>query len=192
MMPGTDTRFNRIGTEEAGMKLLAALLFFILTVPVSAERPSLFDHLQGLEGESFRGSMTFPEDPDHEMNKPMNIEIIRVTDDELRIPLQVGEDRSRTWVLTRSDQGVLLKHDHRHEDGTAHEVTNYGGMSPPLGLGSLLIFPADQDTAVMLPAASTNVWTLRLTPDGRSLVYYLERESKPRFEATFDLGESNR
>lgn len=33
---------------------------------------------------------------------------------ELRIPFHVGDDHSRTWVLTRTPNGLRLKHDHRH------------------------------------------------------------------------------
>ena len=38
--------------------------------------------------------------------------------DEVRIPFWVGEDHSRTWVVTRTETGLRLKHDHRHEDGS--------------------------------------------------------------------------
>jgi hypothetical protein len=154
-----------------------------------AGTPGLFEHLQSLEGQAFAGRMTYPEDPDHKMNKPMRIEVNRISDSELRIPLHVGEDRSRTWILRKQTSGVQLKHDHRHADGTPDEVTNYGGHSRSPGLGSLLIFPADEETATLLPEASTNVWTLRLSPNGRSLTYYLERHSQPRFEAVFDLSK---
>lgn len=167
--------------------VLTSLAIALVTGPVWAERLDLFDRLEALDGQSFSGSMTFPDEPDHEMNHPMRIEIQRDSDGVLKIPLQVGDDKSRTWILTRVEDGVLLKHDHRQEDGTPDEITNYGGVAQPLGLGTLLVFPADEDTATMLPPASTNVWTMRLSPDERYFHYYLERESEPRFQATFDL-----
>lgn len=46
---------------------------------------------------------------------------------EIRIPFHVGDDRSRTWVLTRTATGLRLKHDHRHQDGTPDAITQYGG-----------------------------------------------------------------
>ena len=166
------------------------LLLFLLAVPAPAEQPpSLFDTLMSLDGRAFSGSMTYPNDPGHEMNRPMRIEVKKESDDVLHVPFQVGDDRSRTWVLRRDQEGVLLKHDHRHTDGTPDEVTNYGGLARPLGLGSLLVFPADEETATLLPEAASNVWTLRLSPDGEALTYYLERHGKPRFEAVFDLSE---
>lgn len=39
-------------------------------------------------------------------------------DGELRIPFHVGDDHSRVWILTRTDAGLRLKHDHRHKDGS--------------------------------------------------------------------------
>lgn len=164
------------------------MLSCCLLNPVWADSPLLFDVLQGLDGQVYQGKMTYPNDPNHDMNKPMQITIKVVSDKEIRIPLYVGEDRSRTWILTRTEEGVLLKHDHRHEDGTPDELTNYGGFaagSPPLGIQ--LVFPADEQTKTMLPEAVTNAWSLRLSPDHSRLSYYLERHSQPRFEATFEL-----
>lgn len=165
---------------------LSLALFCVTASPVLAES-TLFDTLHALGGKTYKGQMTFPKDGEHDMNKPMQITVQVVSDDEIRIPLQVGEDRSRTWILTRSKDGVLLKHDHRHADGTPDDLTNYGGLAANIELGNQLIFPADDDTKTMLPEASTNAWSLRLSPDGSQLFYYLERHSEPRFEAAFDI-----
>jgi hypothetical protein len=55
----------------------------------------------------------------------MHVRVCR--DDEIQIPLHVGENRSRTWILTRTAEGLRLKHDHRLEDGSDDPVTQYGG-----------------------------------------------------------------
>jgi len=57
------------------------------------------------------------------------MEVRSCTEEEIRIPFHVGEDRSRTWVLSRSDSGFRLVHDHRHEDGSADAITGYGGSA---------------------------------------------------------------
>lgn len=167
--------------------LLAVLTLLLITPPVFADEASLFSHLQRLDGKTFPGRMSYPSDPDHEMNKPMTITVEVVSEQEIRIPLQVGEDSSRTWVLTRTPAGILLKHDHRHQDGTPDRVTNYGGLATRVELGTLLVFPADEETSALLPEAATNAWSLRLSPDGSRLYYYLERHREPRFEAVFEL-----
>ena len=54
---------------------------------------------------------------------------------EFRIPFTVGDDRSRTWVVTRTSSGLQLKHDHRHEDGTEDKLSQYGGETAGPGTG---------------------------------------------------------
>ena len=53
----------------------------------------------------------------------------------------VGEDRSRTWILTLSEKGLLFKHDHRHPDGTPDKITMYGGWAAEGGTAYLNVFP---------------------------------------------------
>jgi hypothetical protein len=107
--------------------------------------------------------------------------------DTIRIPFHVGENRSRTWVLTRTANGIRLKHDHRHEDGTADSVTQYGGDTREPGESGRQSFHADSLTASLISAARANVWTIEIVP-GRSFAYALRREgSDRRFRAEFDL-----
>jgi hypothetical protein len=105
----------------------------------------------------------------------------------IRIPLHVGEDRSRTWVLTRSARGLRLEHDHRHADGTEDAITRYGGDARPGAEDWRVEFPADSLTARLIPAAATNVWTIELVP-GERFAYALRREGTDRrFRLEFDL-----
>jgi hypothetical protein len=107
--------------------------------------------------------------------------------DEIRIPFHVGENRSRTWVLTRVPGGLRLKHDHRHEDGSEDEITQYGGDTRTPGSATRQEFPADAHTASLIPAAATNVWTVEVVP-GRTFAYALRREGTDRrFRIEFDL-----
>lgn len=109
------------------------------------------------------------------------------TANEIRIPFHVGENRSRTWVLTRTTNGVRLKHDHRHEDGTPDRITQYGGDTRPGDADLSLDFFADAHTATLIPTARTNIWTIALEP-GRTFTYALRREeSGRRFRVEFDL-----
>lgn len=91
-------------------------------------------------------------------------------------------------MLTRTGQGVLLKHDHRHLDGTEDSVTQYGGDSRPHPTSThALEFPADSLTAALIPPAATNVWTVEVEP-GTRFVYALRREGTDRrFRIEFDL-----
>jgi hypothetical protein len=109
------------------------------------------------------------------------------SENEIRIPFHVGEDRSRTWVITRTPTGLRLKHDHRHADGSEDAVTQYGGDSADGGTGNRQDFPADAFTAGLIPAAATNIWTLAVE-QGRLFAYALRRDAEGRrFRIEFDL-----
>lgn len=174
------------------MLLLCFLLLLSLAPALAEPDPAaraFFDHLTRLDGRSFQGRMAFPLDqPDHDMaGKPMRLKVDVVSPEEIRVPFQVGEDRSRTWILRLTPAGLSLQHDHRLADGSPDPVNLYGGTALAGGLGLTQIFPADAHTAGVLPEASSNVWMLQLSPDGKSLVYALERHQEPRFQAVFEL-----
>lgn len=153
----------------------------------AAEAPpgtALFETLRGLCGATFAGSSVFPTDPkDSFFGKPLVARVASCTADEVRVPFAVGEDRSRTWVFTRTPAGITLKHDHRHADGTPDAQTGYGGPATPAGSALTQNFAADAYTAKLIPAAASNVWTIVLSADGATLSYILNRDGRLRFEA---------
>jgi len=154
--------------------------------PAAADaRMAFFESVGDLCGIGFEGTMSFPDDPEHAFaGKHLVAQIAECSAGEIRIPFAVGEDHSRTWILSFGEAGLLLKHDHRHADGTPDEITMYGGWATGEGTALSQSFPADEATAELIPAAATNVWTLTLAGDGSSLTYSLERHAEPRFEAT--------
>jgi hypothetical protein len=108
----------------------------------------------------------------------------------VRIPFHVGEDRSRTWVLSRTGTGLRLKHDHRHADGSEDRVTQYGGDTPDGGSAERQTFPADAFTRALLirennPAGAANVWAMEVRP-GTVFAYELRRPGR-FFRVEFDL-----
>ena len=141
-------------------------------------------------GQTYEGVVVFPAEPAAPFKDARLLMLVQQCGPtEWRIPFWVGEDKSRTWVLTPTGEGLLFKHDHRHEDGTPDAVTNYGGLADALGSARQQNFPADAFTAGLIPAAATNVWRLRLSDDGKIFSYILERDGKPRFQADFDLSK---
>lgn len=109
--------------------------------------------------------------------------------DRIRIPFHVGEDRSRTWVLTRTASGVRLKHDHRHQDGTSDVLTMYGGDTATSGTAQRQDFPVDADSIALFRAndravSVTNVWAMEVTPT--RFAYELRRPGR-HFRVEFDL-----
>lgn len=143
-----------------------------------------FDRIKSLCGARFEGQSVFPEDPGDGFRDQLLVAVIEICNaDEIRIPFIVGEDHSRTWILRKTNDGLQLKHDHRHEDGTADKVTLYGGTATMSGTRQTQSFPADAYTANLIPEATTNEWFLSLSGDNNEITYYLERHNKARFKA---------
>ncbi len=165
------------------------LLSTTMILAACVEKPQsnqqvFFDNLTTLCGQTFTGASTFPDDPNHDFaGKLLVADFNDCHSNEVRIRFDVGEDRSRTWVVTESDAGLLLKHDHRHADGTPDEITNYGGWADDRGSQWQQYFPADAETAALIPAAATNVWMLQYDPQFQVLTYDLKRHGMPRYQA---------
>ena len=170
------------------MRLLFILIMgFSINLQLLAQNAFL-NKLQPYCGKSYSGQVKHPTgDKDPFAGKSLVIHFKNCNGQEIRIPFAVGDDHSRTWILTQTDQGLLLKHDHRLKDGTPDEVTMYGGFANENSDSWSAIFPADEYTAELLPAAATNEWTLALSKDGKMLSYMLRRDGTLRFQADFDL-----
>lgn len=150
--------------------------------------PDFFKTFSQYCGQTYEGKTVFPDDPGHDFaGKKLIMNIAECSDKEIRVPFQVGENTSRTWVITRTSKGLLLKHDHRHADGTPDDLTMYGGYEDELSTAFKVNFAADEATAIMLPEASTNVWSLSFDEKNNQFIYYLTRHDKPRYKAVFDL-----
>ena len=111
------------------------------------------------------------------------------TDTELKVPFHVGDDHSRTWVITKTQYGLHLAHDHRHKDGSEDKVTMYGGMTADMGSATEQSFPVDaysinnfRDNG--LNVSITNVWHMYIEPE--EFTYRLTREERD-FRVDFDL-----
>ena len=158
--------------------------------PSADPRDVFFARLTALCGSAFEGRIASPPvEADRDFaGKRLLMHVRDCSEDEIRIPFAVGDDRSRTWVLTRQKSGaILLKHDHRHADGTPDRVTRYGGATSNSGSATRQMFPADEQTTSILPAAAANVWWIELVA-GEYFSYNLRRMGTDRyFSIKFDL-----
>lgn len=145
--------------------------------------------LESLCGQAFQGRVTESVPPDPSFDGQTMVMHVRQCDqNQIRIPFFVGADRSRTWVITPTPDGLRLKHDHRHEDGSEDDVTQYGGHTEEEGTGRVQDFHADAFTKELIPAAAGNIWTVEVSP-GDLFAYGLRREGADRrFRVEFDLG----
>lgn len=152
------------------------------------EQEKFWISLQELCGKAYKGVViTAPANDTIFKGKALVMHVRSCTPSLIRIPFFVGENRSRTWVFSKSDESLQLKHDHRHEDGKEDSITQYGGSTTNRGKSTMQLFPADQETTNMLPAAAANVWWIDLVP-GEYFTYNLRRIGTDRlFSIRFDL-----
>lgn len=144
-------------------------------------------------GKAYAGKIVAnePANPDDPFaGKPLVMHVRKCEPSRVEIPFHVGDDHSRTWVLTRTASGVNLAHDHRHEDGSPDPVTMYGGETTKPGSAERQEFPASAATRELferqdLKASLTNVWAMEIEP-GKSFVYELSRPGR-LFRVEFDL-----
>lgn len=87
------------------------------------------------------------------------------TDTLTHISLHLDDDHSRNLLITKQPGTLQLKHDHRHDDGTEDEITQYGGLANSPGLETRQIFYADDHTAEILPMREDNFWFIDLMND---------------------------
>jgi hypothetical protein len=146
--------------------------------------------LNQLCGQRFEGRVVSTDPADADMASQRLLMHVRdCSPEEVRIPFQVGEDRSRTWVISRTPTGLRLKHDHRHADGTEDVLSQYGGDTASSGSETRQEFPADAFSKDLFlregnPASVDNVWAIEATDT--LFAYELSRPQR-LFRVEFDL-----
>lgn len=166
-------------------------LLLITSYTFAQSDKAFFNELKSLEGKTFYGRAIYMPDTTNSNDfwgKELKFTVNKSKKSVLRLPFDVGENKSRTWVLTKSKNGIQLKHDHRHEDGSPDSISNYGGDSDTkISTELTQYFPADAFTAKLIPAAATNRWIMQFSPDKKKFYYILERNNTLRFKAEFNL-----
>ncbi len=159
----------------------------------ASNQDQFFAALTAQCGKRFNGKMVSTDPADTErFSGPMQMHVRDCNDSEIRIPFSVGEDHSRTWVISRTGQGLRLKHDHRHEDGSEDILSQYGGDTAGEGSATRQEFPVDEFSKQLFEAQSlnvsmTNVWAVEMIP-GQLFAYELKRENR-FFRVEFPLDE---
>ena len=173
----------------------AILLILSGCTTLAARQPAdaFMARLQSLCGQAFEGRVVTGDPADADMRSQRLVMHVReCSAAEVKIPFHVGDDRSRTWVITRTTQGLRLKHDHRHADGSPDELTMYGGDTASLGTAGRQEFPVDAESIALFTrtnrsVSNSNVWAVEA---GRSVfAYELRRPPIPGgrfFRVEFD------
>jgi hypothetical protein len=120
-----------------------------------------------------------PGDTQIDPEAPLVVHFWECGEDELRFPLHVGENRSRTWVFIRHDDALELRHDHRHEDGTEESNTWYGASTMAEGSANRQEFVSERNGMLV-------GWRVEIEP-GQRFTYGTIRDGEWRHHLEFDL-----
>lgn len=164
----------------------------LMAVPESsiATHDEFFNSLRSLCGTAYQGKVTIDNAPgDSFTNKKLVMHIRKCDDTQLQVPFHVGDDSSRTWLISKTGSGLSLKHDHRHKDGSDDALTLYGGHTMDAGWAQVQSFPADQYSKELfvkngIPQSNGNTWQIYLYPE--RFTYRMVREGR-EFRVDFDL-----
>lgn len=146
--------------------------------------------LHTLCGRAYEGRVVTNDAADADFRGKRLLMQVSCADDGVRIPFWVGEDRSRTWVISHAGTGLRLKHDHRHADGTEDVLSQYGGDTVAPGTPERQEFPVDQFSKDLFTregrtVSNTNVWAMEVRP--REVFAYELRRPGRHFRVEFDL-----
>ena len=182
------------------MKLLtAAALMLASTAALARPAPlvsipshdGFFDNIAAHCGKAFEGKVTVDNatGPSSFADKKLIMHVRKCNDRELQVPFHVGDDASRTWIITKTGSGLSLKHDHRHKDGSDDVSTMYGGHTVDAGFANMQSFPADQYSKELfvsqgIPQSVGNTWQMYIYPE--QFTYRLIRQGR-EFRVDFDL-----
>ena len=171
----------------------ALILSACATVPAPLPQQDAFmASLNALCGQRFEGRVVTTDVADADFARSRLLMHVRdCSADEVRIPFWVGEDKSRTWVISRNPEGGLtLKHDHRDPQGNPDGLHWYGGDTTSAGTANRQQFPVDAFSIDLFNAgnaavSTTNVWAVEVHP-GRIYAYELRRTNR-YLRVEFDL-----
>ena len=179
--------------------LVASML--VVASSVAAARPAplvsipshdgFFDNIAAHCGKAYEGKVSVDNaaGPSSFAGKKLVMHVRRCNERELQVPFHVGDDASRTWIITKTGSGLSLKHDHRHKDGSDDKSTMYGGHTLDAGFANAQSFPADQYSKELfvsqgIPQSMGNTWQMYIYP--KQFTYRLVREGR-EFRVDFDL-----
>ena len=176
---------------------LIAAVAVLLSACATTSAPSgpqdvFMTRLNALCGQRFEGRVVTTDAADADFaNNRLLMHVRDCSSTEVGIPFAVGEDHSRRWIVTRTDAGLRLKHDHRDPEGVIHGYHMYGGDSAGPGTASRQEFPVDQESIDQFIAggagvSTTNVWAVEVHP-GRMFAYELRRPAGRFLRVEFDL-----
>lgn len=150
-----------------------------------------FDALAVHCGNAYQGGLTTMP-PGDDMITFEDILVVHFRECEgnvLKVPFHIqtvadGEwNRSRTWIFTKHEDGLELRHDHRKPDGSEDDVTMYGGFQYGENEAGVQIFQSVPRTE---ESGYFRGWRIEIEPNVR-YTYGTVRGDEWSWRIDFDL-----
>lgn len=163
--------------------MLTALLAAALTAAPALDDPrdEFWNRLRALCESAAAGQVLQipPGDTQLAMDARLVVHFWECGETELRFPLHVDENRSRTWVFIRHADHLELRHDHRNADGIEQANTWYGGTNVAAGT-------SERQEFVTVRGETSGGWAVEILP-GQRFTYGTIRNGAWRHHLQFDL-----
>ncbi|MCH8566620.1 MAG: hypothetical protein LAT67_00095 [Balneolales bacterium] len=144
-------------------------------------------------GDAFEGRLTLePEGDDMlEGDELLLVHFRECGEDQVKMPFHIQKmdgswDRSRTWIFTRTEDGIDLRHDHRKPNGEPDDFTMYGGpvhVEPDPNTMEFISFERTEETGLY------RGWRIIIEP-GVRYVYGTHRGGEWSWRVDFDLTQA--
>jgi len=171
----------RISVALVRALVVVAVTAAPLVAQAPAPREAFWARLQALCESSAAGRLVSapPGDTQIDPAAPLVVHFWECGETELRFPLHVAENRSRTWVFIRHADRLELRHDHRHEDGSEDRTTWYGAETMDEGTAGSQEFVTERNGV-------RSGWRVQVE-SGRHFTYGTIRGGDWRHHLEFDL-----
>ena len=123
-------RMKYVVAAIVSLPLAASLLATEAPLVSIQTQDDFFNNIRKHCGKSYEGKVTVDNAAGGSFaNKKLIMHVRKCTDSQLQVPFHVGDDSSRTWLITKTGSGLSLKHDHRQKDGSNDALFKHWGIA---------------------------------------------------------------
>jgi hypothetical protein len=160
--------------------------------PAGPDSPGqFFDALTRQCGNAYPGRLTLEPQGDEMLTgtELLIVHFRECEEDQLKLPFHIELeeeeewDRSRTWIFTKHENNLEIRHDHRKSDGSSDNATMYGGFSYGDGTVIRHEFKSVERTE---ETGMFRGWRIEIVP-GERYTYGTIRDTTWSWRVDFDL-----
>ena len=156
-----------------------------LTPTIEAEtvQGEFFANLFENCGETFSGQAAGVQEPGEDLSGETLIATFQTcTEEEVQIALAANGNALRTWIVSRSDDGLQLNLRSDNAGDPTMAPTGFGGAVTDIGSAMSQSFAANDSTEEAMNTMDAGIWTLEL--ENNQFSYALEQDGETTISGT--------